>query len=165
MDVSFGSSVIRQASFDEPASYLEREESEMSSETNPQNEELGAMDGEEQEASSRPAGEAASVGLDTEAVKEEVIRSLHRVYDPEIPVNIYELGLIYSVEVAVDGVVTIEMTLTSPACPVAGSLPGEVEVMAGTVEGVTLVTVNLTWDPPWTPYKMSEAARLELNFW
>lgn len=157
MEVSFGSSVISQASFDEPKSYLEREESEMSSENTPES--------EEQTAIGQPAEAGGSGELDTESIKEQVIRSLHRVYDPEIPVNIYELGLIYSVEVASDGVVTIEMTLTSPACPVAGSLPGEVEMMAGTVEGVTLVTVNLTWDPPWTPYKMSEAARLELNFW
>jgi FeS assembly SUF system protein len=96
-------------------------------------------------------------------IKDRIIETLHTVYDPEIPVDIYELGLIYSVDVNDKGEATVVMTLTSPACPVAGSLPGEVEHKIRTVDGVTDVHVELVWDPPWTPDKMSEVARLELN--
>ncbi len=103
--------------------------------------------------------------LDLEVLKAQVIRHLHRVYDPEIPVNVYELGLIYGVEVDKDGAVSISMTLTSPHCPVAGSLIADVERVVGMIDEVTLVRVELTWDPPWGPERMSEAARLELNFW
>ncbi len=96
-------------------------------------------------------------------MKDGIVEILKTVYDPEIPVDIYELGLIYGVEIDNDANVKIVMTLTSPACPVAGSLPIEVENKARTVEGVNDVQVELVWDPPWTPDKMSEAARLELN--
>ncbi len=99
-----------------------------------------------------------------ERIRAAVIEALQTVYDPEIPVNIYELGLVYDIEVADSGFVSVEMTLTSPGCPVAGSLPGEVESRAGTVSGVTGVRVELVWDPPWTPEKMSEAAKLQLGF-
>ncbi len=93
-----------------------------------------------------------------------VVAALKTVYDPEIPVDIYELGLIYEVEVEPPGAVSIQMTLTSPACPVAGTLPGEVEARVRSVEGVTDVVVDLVWDPPWGMEKMSEAARLQLGF-
>ncbi len=88
---------------------------------------------------------------------------MESVYDPEIPVNIYELGLIYKVDISPSGDVAIEMTLTSPACPVAGELPGEVETRVREVDGVSEVVVELVWDPPWTPDRMTEAARLELG--
>ena len=92
-----------------------------------------------------------------------IIEKLKTVYDPEIPVNIYELGLIYKLEVSPSGVVKMEMTLTSPMCPVAGSLPPEVESKVRSVEGVTEVKVDLVWDPPWSMERMSEAARLQLG--
>jgi FeS assembly SUF system protein len=93
-----------------------------------------------------------------------VIEMLSTVTDPEIPVNIYELGLIYDVVVSADGDVQVTMTLTTPNCPVAESMPGEVENKVGTVPGVRGVAVELVWDPPWTPDRMSEAAKLELGF-
>lgn len=97
-------------------------------------------------------------------VEERVIEALRAVYDPEIPVNIYELGLIYAVKVDEEnGRCLVEMTLTSPACPVAGSLPGEVETRVREVEGVTDCIVELVWDPPWGPEKLSDAARLQMG--
>lgn len=101
--------------------------------------------------------------LDTGALRERVIEVLKDVYDPEIPVDIYELGLIYEVEVESDGKVGVRMTLTSPMCPVAGSLPIEVETRLRLIPGVSAATVYLVWEPPWTPERMSEAARLELG--
>ena len=101
--------------------------------------------------------------LDTTQLRDRVIEALALVYDPEIPVNIYELGLIYDVSVNDEANVEITMTLTSPHCPVAESMPGEVEHRAKSVEGVGDVNVSLVWDPPWTPERMSEAARLELG--
>lgn len=97
-------------------------------------------------------------------LEESVIEALQQVYDPEIPVNIYELGLIYDIDLRESGDVNIKMTLTSPACPVAGSLPGEVESRVRSVPGVGDVVVELVWDPAWNPNMMSEAARLELGF-
>ena len=97
-------------------------------------------------------------------VRERVVEALQTVYDPEIPVNIYELGLIYEVEVDDAGETKIRMTLTSPACPVAGSLPGEVEQKAAAVDGVTNASVELVWDPPWDKDMMSEAAQVQLGF-
>ena len=93
----------------------------------------------------------------------EIIEALRTVYDPEIPVNIYELGMVYGVEVEPPGKVTVKMTLTSPSCPVAGSLPGEVKARIESIPGLTEVRVDLVWDPPWEPSRMSEAARLELG--
>lgn len=90
----------------------------------------------------------------------EVIRTC---YDPEVPVNIYELGLIYGVDVKPGGSVKVKMTLTSPACPVAGTLPPEVERKIKAIDGVNEAKVEVVWDPPWTIERMSEAARLELN--
>jgi FeS assembly SUF system protein len=98
-----------------------------------------------------------------EALRERIIERLKTVYDPEIPVDIYELGLIYEVKVDEAGKVGIRMTLTSPMCPAAEALPPEVETKAREVEGVTSVALELVWDPPWTPERMSEAARLELG--
>ena len=96
-------------------------------------------------------------------IRERIIERLRTVYDPEIPVDIYELGLIYEVAVDPAGRVAIRMTLTSPMCPAAEALPPEVETKAREVEGVTGVELELVWDPPWTPERMSEAARLELG--
>jgi FeS assembly SUF system protein len=97
------------------------------------------------------------------ALYDGVIAALKEIYDPEIPVNIYELGLIYGVDVDDDGDVTVTMTLTTPHCPVAESMPGEVELRVGAVPGVRDAEVNLVWDPPWDPAKMSDEARLELG--
>ncbi len=94
--------------------------------------------------------------------EEQVVEALRTVYDPEIPVSIYDLGMIYNIQVE-DSVVHVRMTLTTPACPVAGSLPGEVETRIKAIEGVNDATVELVWDPPWTPEMMSEAAKLQLN--
>jgi FeS assembly SUF system protein len=96
-------------------------------------------------------------------IRERIIEQLKTVYDPEIPVNIYELGLIYDVEVDDDGTARIRMTLTTPMCPAAEELPPEVETKARAVEGVSAVQLDLVWDPPWNPSMMSEAARLELG--
>ena len=98
-----------------------------------------------------------------EDIREKVIDVLKSCYDPEIPVDIYELGLIYEVNVSEESNVDIKMTLTSPACPVAESLPPEVEQRVAAVEGVASAKVEVTWEPTWTPEMMSEAARLELN--
>jgi FeS assembly SUF system protein len=98
-----------------------------------------------------------------EAFGNELIAALKTVYDPEIPVDIYELGLIYKVDVADNKDVTIDMTLTAPGCPVAAEMPGMVKDALKTVKGVGEVKVNMTFDPPWTPDRMSEEAKLELN--
>lgn len=99
-----------------------------------------------------------------EDLESRVVEALRMVFDPEIPVNIYDLGLIYALNVFEDGSVKIEMTLTSPMCPVAGSLPGEVQARVRSVSGVRDAEVDLVWDPPWTMEKMSEEARLQLGF-
>ena len=96
-------------------------------------------------------------------LREKIIAAIETCYDPEIPVNIYELGLIYDIDIQEDGAVAINMTLTSPACPAAGSLPPEVEMKVGKVEGVTSVKVDVVWEPTWTPEKMTEAAKLQLG--
>ncbi|MBX7149944.1 SUF system Fe-S cluster assembly protein [bacterium] len=100
---------------------------------------------------------------DQAAIKDAVIETLRTIYDPEIPVDIYELGLVYDVNLDPENNVLIDMTLTSPACPVAGSLPPEVEGKVMGVKGVKSAKVNLVWEPPWDKDKMSEAARLKLN--
>ena len=99
-------------------------------------------------------------GSDLQAAVVEVLKS---IYDPEIPVDIYELGLIYGVDISEDGDATITMTLTTPHCPVAESLPQEVELRTMSVPGIRDAVVNLVWDPPWDPSKMSDEARLELG--
>jgi FeS assembly SUF system protein len=96
-------------------------------------------------------------------IYDAVIVALKEIFDPEIPVNIYDLGLIYGVDVADGGHVVVTMTLTTPHCPVAESMPAEVELCVGAVPGVGDVEVNLVWDPPWDPQKMSDEAKLELG--
>ncbi|MBK6406587.1 MAG: SUF system Fe-S cluster assembly protein [Holophagales bacterium] len=96
-------------------------------------------------------------------LEQKVIGTLKKIYDPEIPVNIHDLGLIYSVNVADGGSVQVTMTLTAPACPVAGTLPGEVERAVKSVDGVTEAKVELVWDPPWNPGMMSKMARVMLG--
>lgn len=105
------------------------------------------------------ASEPGAVGGD---LYEAVVGALKDIYDPEIPVNIYDLGLIYNVEIN-DGHALVTMTLTTPHCPVAESMPAEVELRVGAVPGVGDVEVNLVWDPPWSPENMSDEARLELG--
>jgi FeS assembly SUF system protein len=103
------------------------------------------------------------LGPQQQILKEKIIEALETIYDPEIPVNIYELGLIYNIAISAENDVTIRMTLTSPACPVAGSLPGEVEMRVQAVEGVRDATIKLVWDPPYNMDMMSEEARLTLG--
>ena len=100
---------------------------------------------------------------EVERITRDLIGVLKTVYDPEIPVDIYELGLIYKVDLDDDRNLTIDMTLTAPGCPVAGEMPGMVKDAVKTVKGVGEVKVNMTFDPPWTPERMSEEAKLELN--
>jgi FeS assembly SUF system protein len=96
-------------------------------------------------------------------LKEKIVEEIRKIYDPEIPVNIYELGLIYDIKVENKGIAKVKMTLTSPNCPVAESLPKEVEDSIMQVEGIEKVDLSLVWDPPWDKDMMSEAAKLELN--
>jgi len=102
--------------------------------------------------------------LDTDALKEKVIACLQTIYDPELPVNIYELGLIYQVDILPINNVQILMTLTAPGCPAAQTLPVEVDQKVRAIEGVNDVYVTVTWNPPWNKSMMSEAAQLELGF-
>jgi len=111
-------------------------------------------------AGERPEESNNGPGSDLQTAVVEVLKS---VYDPEIPVDIYELGLIYDVDISKDGDATITMTLTTPHCPVAESLPNEVELRVLSVPGIRDAVVNLVWDPPWDPSKMSDEARLELG--
>jgi len=104
-----------------------------------------------------------SAGEPGGSIYDGVIAALKDIFDPEIPVNIYDLGLIYGVDVDADGGVVVTMTLTTPHCPVAESMPGEVELRVGAVPGVRDCEVNLVWDPAWDPAKMSDEARLELG--
>ena len=97
------------------------------------------------------------------ALYESVVDALKDIYDPEIPVNIYDLGLIYGVDVTDEGHAVVTMTLPTPHCPVAESMPGEVELRVSSVPGIATADVNLVWDPPWDPAKMSDEARLELG--
>ena len=118
----------------------------------------------EPERPSEPAASAGNSRRDNQVTLRQAIGEvLKTVFDPEIPVDIYELGLIYGVQVDESGAAKIRMTLTTPMCPAAEELPPEVESKARSVEGVTSVRIDLVWDPPWDPSKMSEAARLELG--
>jgi FeS assembly SUF system protein len=110
------------------------------------------------ETESKPAAAG-----DSEELKDRIVEALKSIYDPEIPVDIYELGLIYDVEVAEDGDALVTMTLTTPHCPVAETLPNEVELRVLSVPGVRDAEVKLVWDPPWDPSRMSDEARLELG--
>ena len=109
------------------------------------------------------APEGVAAGEPGGALYEAVVAALKEIYDPEIPVNIYDLGLIYGVEVTDEGHAVVTMTLTTPHCPVAESMPAEVELRVGSVPGVGTADVNLVWDPPWDPQKMSDDAKLELG--
>lgn len=117
---------------------------------------------EAEESGTREAGIVEACG-DMQAVGERIVEELKTVYDPEIPVDVYELGLIYKVQVDSEGATTIRMTLTTPMCPAAEELPPEVESKARGVEGVSSVQLDLVWDPPWSPDMMSESAKLELG--
>lgn len=110
-----------------------------------------------------PAPASAIPPEELEAFTAKLVAAMKTVYDPEIPVDIYELGLIYKVDVADNKDVAVDMTLTAPGCPVAGEMPNMVKAALETVEGIGTVTVNMTFDPPWTPERMSEEAKLELN--
>ena len=110
-----------------------------------------------------PDGEQPMVSPSTLPSEDAIIEAIATVYDPEIPVNIYELGLIYAVEIADDGAVRVEMTLTAPACPSAQELPEQVEQAVMGLDGVTSCQVETVWDPPWDPSRMSDEARLQLN--
>jgi FeS assembly SUF system protein len=115
-----------------------------------------------------PGGDSATPSLTvSEAIQlqDKVVEVLRSCYDPEIPVNIYDLGLIYETKVERSGAVYVKMTLTAPTCPVAGSLPPEVEGKIKEIPGVASVKVDLVWDPPWDMSKVSEAARLQLGMW
>jgi FeS assembly SUF system protein len=101
---------------------------------------------------------------ETEPLRQAIVAALKTCYDPEIPVDIYELGLIYTIDVDGGGRATVRMTLTSPACPVAGSLPGEVEQKVRAVPGVSAASVELVWDPPWDKEMMTDEAKLRLGF-
>jgi len=116
----------------------------------------------------KPRGQAEGQGsedapLSRERVEEMVMDAIRTVYDPEIPVNIYDLGLIYDLRVEEGNKVVVKMTLTTPACPIAGSMPGMVEQAVRLIDAVTECEVELVWDPPWNPDMMTEAARLQLN--
>lgn len=110
-----------------------------------------------------PSATGAAGAPDATTLYQRVEDMLRTVYDPEIPVNIYELGLVYDLDVSGDGVVTVKMTLTAPNCPAADAIPGEVETKLRSVEGVRDAKVELVWDPPWDKSRMSEAAQLALG--
>ena len=111
-----------------------------------------------------PTGASAPAPNETRPLEDQVIAAIRTVHDPEIPVNIYELGLIYNLDVGSDGSVAVAMTLTTPNCPAAASLPAEVERVVAAVPGAGPVKVEVVWEPPWSKDRMSEAARLELGF-
>jgi FeS assembly SUF system protein len=116
----------------------------------------------------RPAPEPQASALPPDELNrltDGIVAALKTVYDPEIPVDIYELGLIYKVDIDDDRNVTIDMTLTAPGCPVAGDMPGWVENAVGAVEGINGVKVNLVFEPPWDHSRMSDEARVALNMW
>jgi len=113
-----------------------------------------------------PASEQPVAALEADQIKalqDKIIAILCTCFDPEIPVNIYDLGLIYGIDIQPTGAVQVRMTLTSPACPVAGSLPPEVRAKIQAIPGVTAATVDVVWDPPWEKERMSEAAKLQLG--
>ena len=112
----------------------------------------------------QPETPPADDGTESDTLRTSAIAAISTVFDPEIPVNIYELGLIYSIDMLPGDNVEIVMTLTSPMCPVAETLPGDVETRVREVDDINDVNVILTWEPPWTPDLMSEAAKLELGF-
>ena len=114
-------------------------------------------------ADTNQAGVAGTVAPGAPVTQVSVVEAISTIYDPEIPVNIFELGLIYKIDIDTAGKVDVEMTVTAPACPVADTLPVEVAEKLRGIAGVSDVNVDLVWDPPWTPDRMSEVARLELG--
>jgi len=117
------------------------------------------------EAANRVDTTSALSPEETERLGADIVAALKTVYDPEIPADIYELGLIYKVDIKDDRAIDVQMTLTTPNCPAAGDLPNFVENAVASVPGVGPVTVNVVWEPPWTPDRMSDEARLVLNMW
>lgn len=124
---------------------------------------FGAIQGLQPEVLDRLVGVGATEDPAVEDLRRQVIEALKTVYDPELPVNIYDLGLIYRLDVDAQGDIVIVMTLTAPGCPVAGIMPVMVRNAVTGVEGIGCVDVSLVWEPQWSPERMSEAARLELN--
>ena len=117
-------------------------------------------------ASAEPADNASALAQDEQArLTDAIVAALKTVYDPEIPADIYEIGLIYKIDIADDRAVTVDMTLTTPNCPAAQDLPKSVENAVASVPRVGEVKVNVVWDPPWDPSRMSDEARLTLNMW
>jgi FeS assembly SUF system protein len=122
------------------------------------------------DAPAEPPAQAAIAGAsaipqeEMNRITHDVVKALKTVYDPEIPVDIYELGLIYKVDLSDERLLTVEMTLTAPGCPVAGEMPGWVEGALRGIAGVEDVNVNMVFDPPWTPQRMSDEAKLELGY-
>ena len=110
------------------------------------------------------SGSSAIPQVELDRITQDVIRALKTVYDPEIPVDIYELGLIYKVDLSDERLLTVDMTLTAPGCPVAEEMPGWVEGAVRGIDGVEDIKVNMTFEPPWTPEKMSDEAKLELGW-
>ncbi len=125
----------------------------------------GPVDGLNAPSSPVDGPSAGNGTVDVEGLGHQVLETLKTVYDPEIPVNIYELGLIYTIDVNPEGVVDVKMTLTAPGCPVAFSMPGEIEDKIRTIPGVAEAHVQVVWEPPWNKDMMSEAAKLQLGFW
>lgn len=115
-------------------------------------------------AQAETSGGSSIPAEELERITGDIIRALKTVYDPEIPVDIYELGLIYKVDLDDERLLTVDMTLTAPGCPVAGEMPGWVEGAVRGIEGVEDVKVNMVFEPPWTPEKMSDEAKLELGW-
>jgi FeS assembly SUF system protein len=116
-------------------------------------------------AEAAPAGQSALPADEVARLTDEIVAALKTVYDPEIPADIYELGLIYKVDIADDRKVTVDMTLTTPNCPSAAELPAMVENAVASVAGVGEVAVNVVWDPPWDQSRMTDEARVTLNMW
>jgi FeS assembly SUF system protein len=127
--------------------------------------EANAVEATDQGAAEAPAEVSAIPPEELERLTDDIIAALKSVYDPEIPVDIYELGLIYKVDISDDRDVVIDMTLTAPGCPVAGTMPVMVEDAVRNVEGVGDVRVEMTFDPPWDPSRMSDEARVALNMY
>ncbi|HNR76452.1 MAG TPA: SUF system Fe-S cluster assembly protein [Parvularculaceae bacterium] len=122
------------------------------------------LNAEEERAQEEVAGGGAIPDEEMTRITADVIKALKTVYDPEIPVDIYELGLIYKVDLSDERLLTVDMTLTAPGCPVAGEMPGWVEGALSGIEGVEEVKVQMTFEPPWTPDRMSDEAKLELGY-
>jgi FeS assembly SUF system protein len=126
-------------------------------------EEQGVVDRDDADLMTTDSGDVVVEQMSAEDLREPIIAALRQVHDPEIPVNIYDLGLIYTIDIQGNGDVHIDMTLTAPACPVAGMMPVMVKDAVSTVEGVGEVQVDLVWDPPWSPATMSDEAKLQLG--